>query len=61
MERCCKTPLPCPWWPQDDLKNRLAEKLASYRRRLSIQFDQLFPKGKVAMPSIRSCANEHRQ
>ena len=44
-----------------DIKSRLAEKRASYRRRLSIQFDQLFPKGKVAMQSIRSCANDHRQ
>jgi hypothetical protein len=29
---------------QDDIKSRPAEKLASYRRRRSIQFDQLFPR-----------------
>jgi hypothetical protein len=29
---------------QDDITSRLAEKLASYRRRRSIQFDQLFPR-----------------
>ena len=61
MGTCCKTPSLSLVAHQDDIKSRLAEKLASYRRRLSIQFDQLFPKGKIAMPSIRSCVNEHRQ
>ncbi len=28
---------------QDEIKSRMAEKLASYRQGLSIQFDQLFP------------------
>jgi len=28
---------------QDDIKSRMAEKLASYRQGLSMQFDQLFP------------------
>jgi len=27
----------------EEVKNRMAEKAASYRKDLSIQFDQLFP------------------
>jgi polysaccharide pyruvyl transferase WcaK-like protein len=46
---------------RDEIKSRMAEKAACYERTLLTQFDQLFPQGKVAMPSVRSRANEHRR
>ncbi len=46
---------------RDEIKSRMAEKAAGYEKTLLAQFDQLFPQAKVAMRSIRSCANEHCQ
>jgi hypothetical protein len=36
MERCCKTSSLSLVAHEDDIKSRLAEKLASYRRRLNV-------------------------